>query len=182
MTLTFKWLLCFAICGTLVVLISNVFRRNYTASFDNILALGACLFLLGSQIDTDCLCMPKGPEQTAASETQSILLGDRKTDSSDYTSLGTVESQLSLQMGEAERLEERMLSCEGAASFCDKVTIGSALAASPVPSSPISSVASRVAAVSQGFSQSYASTGTDCERALATTRETIAQLEKTKPS
>ena len=93
-----------------------------------------------------------------------------------------MESQIALQTGEADRLESKMQSCEGAAAFCDKVAVGSALAAAPVSPSPISSIASRVAAVAQGFSQSYSSTALDCKRGLATTRETIAQLEKTKPS
>jgi hypothetical protein len=183
MTFTFTCLLYFAICATFLVLISNVFSRKYSASCNNILALCSCIFILVSHSDPDCFCMPN-PEQEKATQQQSILLGDRKSDSNDYSLLGTSDSQIDLQKTQEDRLEQRMLECEGAAEFCDSLTVGATLTAASTAASapPVSGLASQVAAVSQGFSHSFSSTAVDCERALSTTRDTIAALEKSKPS
>ena len=62
------------------------------------MSIGACLFILFSNADSDSLCM-MGPEE------KRLIEREQQINSGDYTQLGTVESQLSLQEAKAEELE-----------------------------------------------------------------------------
>ena len=62
------------------------------------MSIGACLFILFSNADSDSLCM-MGPEE------KRLIEEEQQINSGDYTQLGTVESQLSLQEAKAEELK-----------------------------------------------------------------------------
>ena len=143
------------------------------------MSIGACLFILVSNADSDSLCM-MGPKESVASEEKCLIEGERQTDSGDFTQLGTVDSQLSLQEAKAAELESTIKDCERAASFTQDFAVGATAVA--VPTSPISQVAAGSAAVSQGLSNSFSSIAVDASRALETTKQTISTLKDMKPS
>ena len=179
MSITIKWLLCSGICIGVFFLVSNLLNKKYNDSLSNLMTIGACLFILFSNADSDSLCM-MGPKESVASEEKCLIEGERQSDSGDFTQLGTVESQLSIQETKAAELEFSVKDCERAASFTQNFSIGAAAAA--IPTSPISQVASGSAVVSQGLSNSFSASAIDASRALETTKQTIFTLKDMEPS
>lgn len=179
MTITLKYVVYSAVCVSTLLLISNLLSKKYNQSLGNLMSIGACLFILFSNADPGCLCM-EGPKETAASKTNSLITGERETDSGDYTQLGTVEEQLSIQKSTSQELQSTMKDCERAASFTRDFAVGAG--AMSVPNSPLSSAAMGSSVVAQGLSNSYSSTAVDAGRALEITKDTITSLEGMKPS
>lgn len=121
MTITIKLIAYSAICVSTLLLVSNLLAKKYNESLNNLMSIGVFLFILLSNVDPPCMV---GPKEAVAPKTNSLITGERQTDSSDYTQLGTVESQVSLQESTAQELQSTVKDCEKTASFTQDFAVG----------------------------------------------------------
>ena len=121
MSIIVKWLLCGGVCIGAFSLVSNLRARKYNESLNNLMSIGVFLFILLSNVDPPCMV---GPKEAVAPKTNSLITGERQTDSGDYTQLGTVESQVSLQESTAQELQSTVKDCEKTASFTQDFAVG----------------------------------------------------------
>jgi len=89
-SITIKWVLCSGICIGIFFLVSNLLTKKYNESLSNLMSIGACLFVLFSNADSDSLCM-MGPEE------KPLIEREQQINSGDYTQLGTVDASRALE-------------------------------------------------------------------------------------